>query len=186
MLVLCSSPTFYVSLCCGQGFSFLSIPRSYYGVLSIERLISGASLSEDLAQRVWSVCEEANIISADGAVSLEVSLLDLDRLFQSHTFLVEEQKHPIFETILTSRYCNLYNLLQDKITNDEYVGIVRNQILVDVQGSDILFQIFTCNVLQRGQRDEAPFFEFIQRRCSTTRTNDGSASKIKPGCGGFG
>jgi hypothetical protein len=51
--------------------------------------------------------------------------------------------------------------------------------LVDIQGEDLLYQIFTSNILQRRAGEEAPFFEFIQRVCS-------SCTAIKPGCGGFG
>ncbi len=162
------------------------IPRSYYGVLTIDHLISNATITADLARQVHRVCEEANIISSVGAVNLELSQSDLETLFQSYSFLNEEQKQSSFKAILNSRYSNLYTLLQDQITEDEYLGIVRNQILVDVQGSDILFQIFTCNVLQRNQGEEAPFLEFIQRVCSPSKTKDGSTNKIKPGCGGFG
>ncbi len=66
------------------------------------------------------------------------------------------------------------------------MAIVRNQILVDVQGEDLLFQIFTSNVLQRDAGDEAPFFEFIQRVCSERAGPDGRPRRVKPGCGGFG
>jgi hypothetical protein len=84
----------------------------------------------------------------------------------------------ILATILSSRYRNLLGLLGDTISEEVYMGIVRNQILVDVQGGDLLYQIFTSNVLQRNQGEEAPFLEFIQRVCSK--------NVIKPGCGGFG
>jgi len=54
------------------------------------------------------------------------------------------------------------------------------------QGDDLLYQIFTSNILQRNPGDEAPFLEFIQRVCSVC-TDDGScAQKVRPGCGGFG
>ncbi len=44
--------------------------------------------------------------------------------------------------------------------------IVRNKILIDVQGEDVLMQIFTGLVLQREPGREAPFLEFIQRLCA--------------------
>ena len=55
-----------------------------------------------------------------------------------------------------------------------------------LQGEDLLFQIFTSNMLQRAPGDEAPFFEFIQRVCSEYKCPDGCEVKLKPGCGGFG
>jgi hypothetical protein len=75
---------------------------------------------------------------------------------------------------------------KDHLSEETYVSIVRNQILVDVQGEDLLFQIFTTNILQRKSGDEAPFFEFIQRVCSECIGPDGCPRKVKPGCGGFG
>ena len=75
---------------------------------------------------------------------------------------------------------------KDHLSEESYVAIVRNQILVDVQGEDLLFQIFTSNVLQRDAGDEAPFFEFIQRVCSERAGPDGRPRRVKPGCGGFG
>lgn len=59
-------------------------------------------------------------------------------------------------------------------------------MLPSLQGEDLLFQIFTSNILQRNIGDEAPFFEFIQRVCSECVGPDGCPKKIKPGCGGFG
>ena len=76
-------------------------------------------------------------------------------------------------------------LAQDHLSKDSYVSIVRNKILVDVQGEDLLFQIFTSNILQRNNGDEAPFFEFIQRVCSECIGADGCPKTLKPGCGGF-
>ena len=57
---------------------------------------------------------------------------------------------------------------------------------MDVQTDDLLFQIFTSNILQRKPLDESPFFEFIQRVCSECTGPDGCPKKVKPGCGGFG
>lgn len=57
---------------------------------------------------------------------------------------------------------------------------------MDVQTDDLLFQIFTSNILQRKPQEESPFFEFIQRVCSECLGPDGCPKKVKPGCGGFG
>ena len=98
-----------------------------------------------------------------------------------------KHKDEIIERILLSRYLNLYKLLLEQLDESTYIGIVKNKILVDVQGDDLLFQIFTSNILQRESSDEAPFFEFIQRVCSQS-ISAGSCENItiKPGCGGFG
>ena len=89
-------------------------------------------------------------------------------------------------TLVTAFSSFFVSLLRNHISDEAYMGIVRNEILVDVQGDDILYQIFTCNILQRNVGEEAPFFEFIQRVCSECQTDDGCPVKFKPGCGGFG
>merc|ERR1711979_114217 len=66
-------------------------------------------------------------------------------------------------------------------STDIYLTIVKNGILVDVQDADILYQIFTKEILQRDPEHEAPFIETIQRMCAQK-----PGEKIKPGCGGFG
>lgn len=53
--------------------------------------------------------------------------------------------------------------------------IVRNKILIDVQGGDILLQIFTCKILHRDAQQEAPFLEFIQRVCGTCAAAPGDS-----------
>ena len=56
--------------------------------------------------------------------------------------------------IRRSRYSNIHKLLGEHLTEATYVDIVRNHILVDIQGQDVLYQIFTANVLQRKQRKD--------------------------------
>lgn len=177
-----------------QGFTFLKIPRSYYGILTTDYLASNAGIPEDLAARIFEICEQKNIVSLDGAVNLD---LDEDQLYTvlmseaidweaEHRKALEEKKDEIISAIFTSRYRNLFSLLRHHVSESTYMGIVRNEILVDVQGDDILYQIFTCNILQRNAADEAPFLEFIQRVCSDCKDEVGCQVKIKPGCGGFG
>lgn len=199
----------------GEGLSFLFIPRSYYGVLTPSMIVQNISWCSDAeAQIIWKACEATNIINPDGAVDLTLTKDDIEiRLFQRNStittlLLLEEdekyhleKKDKIIETILFSRYCNLYALLRNyNLPEQSYIDIVRNQILVDVQGEDLLFQIFTSKILQRRPSEEAPFFEFIQRVCGGSFCSPSSFEekgyynasdstkppKLKPGCGGFG
>lgn len=165
----------------GEGVSFLGIPRSYYGILRAEDL--EASCGPEGAEDIVTLLRQEGILSKDAAVNLDASPeslaatlssgLDGDSLevFEAHT-------EDIVHTILRSRYTNLYKLLRDEVSEETYMGIVRNKILVDIQGKDLLYQIFTSNILQRKAGEEAPFLEFIQRVCS--------AGSLRPGCGGFG
>jgi hypothetical protein len=173
----------------------LKIPRSYYGTLTWEYLVATARIPEDLASTLLEVCERNHVVSMDGAVDLGLEKEDISAILDSaedywgatHGKTYEEHKDSILGAILSSRYRNIYALLRHHVSKATYIGIVRNEILVDVQEDDILYQIFTCNILQRNPGDEAPFFEFIQRVCSECQNdNDGCPVKIKPGCGGFG
>merc|ERR1711878_51691 len=57
----------------------------------------------------------------------------------------------------------------------------------DVQGDDLLMQIFSATVMQRKAGEEAPFLELIQRICSQkVDPVTGKPKAVKPGCGGFG
>merc|ERR1711878_28386 len=57
----------------------------------------------------------------------------------------------------------------------------------DVQGDDLLMQIFSATVMQRKAGEEAPFLELIQRICSQkVDPVTGKPKPVKPGCGGFG
>ena len=91
--------------------------------------------------------------------------------------------HFVAASMVSKRLCSSS---QNHLSEQSYIAIVRNQILVDVQTDDLLFQIFTSNILQRKPQDESPFFEFIQRVCSECVGPDGCPKKVKPGCGGFG
>lgn len=175
----------------GEGFSFLSIPRSYYGTLTTKQLVD-AGLSSEFAATILELCENLQIMSIDGAVDLSMDENKVDRHLQSvldgspHYNEYMEKKERTIATILKSRYINLHSLLKNHIPESSYLGIVRNQILVDVQGEDLLYQIFTSNILQRNSGEEAPFLEFIQRVCSEEQKCSGCPVKIRPGCGGFG
>ena len=72
------------------------------------------------------------------------------------------------------------------IRQASYLRIVRNKILIDVQGEDVLMQIFTSVVLQRASGRQAPFLEFIQRVCAQGTDGADGGRPIRPGCGGFG
>ena len=167
----------------------MRIPRSYYGVLTAQQLTQGIvgdqsdAVSEVCAGAIMSCLESSNQLSKEGALDLEVGADELCLLLDSKLSgpLLDEfrdKKDGVLAVLLRSRYKNLYSLLRHNISEQQYLGIVRNQILVDIQGDDLLYQIFTCNIVQRNNGDEAPFFEFIQRVCSEC--------VIKPGCGGFG
>jgi hypothetical protein len=176
-------------VCATLGFTFLRIPRSYYGILTPKILMSdlpdgaGSRTIEICANEVIDCLHRSSFLTIDGALDLYVDREKIELALDNGISTTARQDYlanrdSIVTTILSSRYRNLRSLLGDTVSEADYLGIVRNQILVDIQGGDLLYQIFTANILQRSVGEEAPFLEFIQRVCSK--------DVIKPGCGGFG
>ena len=168
----------------GQGFTFLRIPRSYYGKFGLESFVKSTEVSSEVAQKVSQKLEESKLMTPAGIVTLDITKDQITNIVKD---LTGDKTDVAVSYILRSRYNNLYSLLRDHISEEQYLQIVRNQVLVDIQGQDILYQIFTSNILQKKAGDEAPFFEFIQRVCSAhSAVDSGKTAKIRPGCGGFG
>ena len=79
--------------------------------------------------------EASHCVAADGAVDLDLNKSDLTNIFDTAMppdLLQEYQrsKDNILEAILQSRYSNLHNLLGDHLSEESYLRIVRNKILV--------------------------------------------------------
>ena len=173
----------------GEGFTFLNIPRSYYGVLvlaDIEKFTGPVA-----AGAIWSALETSKAIGSEGDVDLNINKENIDELLTknltgSDLEAYQQRRGEVQDAILASRYKNLYSLLRDNLSEEKYLGIVRNQVLVDIQGDDLLYQIFTCKVVHREATHEAPFFEFIERVCSERVDEKGQPVKLRSGCGGFG
>jgi len=167
----------------GQGFSFLRIPRSYYGYLTKQSLET-EQVPADVATAVLEKLQAAGLMNKAGIVELEITAEQIEALALGKA--AKEHMSTIVTVVRRARYNNMYNMIGDSFAEEMYMKIVRNHILVDIQAGDILFQIFTSMVLQRKAGMEAPFLEFIQRVCSTKLGADGKAKPIRPGCGGFG
>lgn len=167
----------------GRGLSFLNIPAAYYGMLNAERDLSFVE-DQTVRGRIVHELQTAGILSVTGIVRIDVTDAQIT---QALAFI---ESVPMLDrlrsAIKRARYSNTYKLLGDHFNEETYLSIRRNNILVDVQGKDALFQIFSCNILMRDANDEAPFTEYIQRVCSQKKQADGACVPIKPSCGGFG
>ena len=168
----------------GEGFSFLNIPMSYYGFLSAERLAQDTGVTLDIASAAVAALQAASIVSSVGVVDIDSSA-DRVRAALAPT-AASAMADVLVPMILRGRYSNIYKLIGEGLQESTYVAIVRNNILVDLQGKDMLCQIFSSNVLQRAPADEAPFLEFIQRICYEGNDSHGQPIPMRPGCGGFG
>merc|ERR1712070_54245 len=149
------------------------IPKSYYGMLDTKRLAREAGLDLAAAEECVAACKSAGFVDARNIVDLGTTR------DQARTAGVPDSA---VEHVMLARYNNMHAMLQDHFTEEEYLQIARNNVLVDIQGEDILLQIFTQKVLQVEANHEAPFWEFIQRSCK----QKGEKLAFRPGCGGFG
>lgn len=165
----------------GEGFSFLKIPPTYYGRLSKSNL-QDAQLPDQVADHVLQALKEASLVSYVGCVNFDVTDEHITNAVASVSG-VEAHTESIIQVVKQARYNTLYRLLQDNLSEEEYLRIVKNQVLVDIQGRDVLFQIFTKSILQDAS-EECPFIEFIERRCLGASSEEAEFST--PGCGGFG
>jgi hypothetical protein len=167
----------------GGGFTFLQIPPSYYGYISASRLAKSSGLDTHDAEKCMVSLQSAGVVSSKGIVDLDAARPRVEAALRDAT----ANAKAVADHVLRARYGNLYELLGDRISEDMYLRIVRNNILVDIQGEDLLLQIFTAKILQRSSDREAPFYEFIQRVCSDALDPiTGKPKAIKAGCGGFG
>ena len=172
----------------GEGFTFLNIPRSYYGIFNAKALRKDVpAVSEEAAAACVAALHGAGLVDALGAVDLDIA----DEAITAALSGVElggdaELGGAVMASVKKGRYNNMHGLLGDNLSEEQFLQIVRNKVLVDLQAGDILFQIFTSCVTQREPGTEAPFLEFIQRVCGAKKGADGKPAPIRPGCGGFG
>eukprot|EP01126_Amoeba_proteus_P053792 TRINITY_DN6577_c0_g2_i5.p1 TRINITY_DN6577_c0_g2~~TRINITY_DN6577_c0_g2_i5.p1 ORF type:complete len:622 (-),score=112.09 TRINITY_DN6577_c0_g2_i5:202-2067(-) len=168
----------------GIGLSFLKIPRSYYGLLSEDDIIE-IGVEKETASGICAALRQSNLMDLGGIVKLDIKDEDIYSTLSKSVNEQEDTFLKIVQTIKKSRYVNMYKLLRETLTEETYLRIVKNQVLVDIQGQDVLLQIFTSNILQENVTDEAPFLEFIQRVCFKAGS-DSASTVLRAGCGGFG
>jgi len=171
-----------------KGLVFLTIPRSYYGRLTLADLSVAMDGCEESAAAVLSAVTADGLVDDAGIVKLDLAVGSVASSIRSANLpgLSESMLLAAAQVVERARYSNLYSLLRDHLNEEQYIEVVRNQILVDIKGEDCLYQIFTAPVLNAAPGEEAPFLEFIQRVCSNKCGPDGCALPVKPGCGGFG
>jgi len=167
----------------GRGLSFLRIPRSYYGILKRADLLQ-VGLSEAIVTKVLHELQRTELMTVGGVVRLDISDEEIISCLSSTEF-PGSVLPMLIDTIKKSRYINIYKLLGDCLTEETYLRLARNQVLVDVEGDGLLLQIFTRSILQDTVTHEAPFLEYIQRSCISKLSASGR-HLMKPGCGGFG
>ena len=146
--------------------TFLNIPRTYYGLLEPSLLACGGvdgelltadcpnGLTEEEAIEVISALRAAGLVDSAGALSLgaDAAALDAALLTGAPAYWADAPagtRAMVHAVLRRSCFVNLWKLMGDQLTEETYLSIVRNKILIDVQGEDVLMQIFTNVVLQR-------------------------------------
>lgn len=107
----------------------MSIPRSYYGVLTRDMLVKGLQnsdeqtehpkglLSLECASVVYDICVSERLLNDDSSLVLDITEEELKKIIgwripASHQQEYSCNREEIFKIILRSRYDNLYNLLR--------------------------------------------------------------------------
>ena len=113
----------------GEGFTFLNIPRSYYGRLTVEDMVSHTNASTDVCENVFKGLIESNLMDITGVVKLNITN---DEITNAVSSMINGMDEKFVFIIKKSRYANLYKLLRDHLSEESYLRIVRNKILVDI------------------------------------------------------
>lgn len=112
-----------------QGFTFLNIPRSYYGILTKDMLVKGVqngmasstnSLSLECASAVFDTCVSEGLLNDDFSLILDTTEDAISEILGSKVPDLHQEEYScnrdeIVKTILHSRYVNLYSLLRVSI-----------------------------------------------------------------------
>lgn len=101
----------------GEGFTFLNIPRTYYGLLDTDYLINNAKISETEANKVMSDLVSAGLCDEVGTVDLAV----YDGEGRTKLEQAVGGNPAVVEVVVRSLYRNMHSLLKDSITQDMYI-----------------------------------------------------------------
>lgn len=101
----------------GEGFTFLNIPRTYYGLLDKDYLIKEAKISESEANEYMSCLMKAGLCDDTGAVEIGV----YDEEGRAQLMKAVNGQKAVADAVVTSLYRNMYSLLRDSISQDMYI-----------------------------------------------------------------
>ena len=129
MVTLISRVNYYETVT-GEAFTFLRIPRSYYGRLTVNDLVNNTKLkSSTQAEELMNQLEREEVIDRHGICDLNVSEEKIRQaISKCKSFKFGEDVADIVKTVKRSRYVNLYKLLRDHLSESKYMEIVRNKI----------------------------------------------------------
>jgi hypothetical protein len=145
-----------------QGFTFLNIPRSYYGVLTRDLLMKGindgsnrgSKVSPECASAVIEICVSEGLVLDNYSLDLDVSRHTLNDVLAANipsscSEEYDQHKSFILDTIMRSRYVNLYYLLRVRCCSEWcivslFCSFSYTDLLLFCQGSS-LGGVLRCN-----------------------------------------
>ena len=151
----------------GEGFTFLNIPRSYYGRLTLKSMVDYTGATADVCEKAFNGMVKNNLMDVTGVVKLNITDAEIAGAVSS---LVGELVDKFIFIIKRSRYANLYKLLRDHLSESSYLKIVRNKVLVTFKEATcctrFLPQIY-CNVKRAKKHRFWSLFNGYARRKRT-------------------
>ena len=120
-----------------KGFTFLNIPRSYYGVLTEDMLVKGIAcngnnrpdvlLTAECAGAAFEACRSSGLLNDDSSVDLDATADSIretlrERIPRPHQDELHLNLDAVIETILRSRYVNLLKLLGVRRLSFEWIS----------------------------------------------------------------
>ncbi len=118
----------------GEGLSFLNIPRSYYGYLQPRHF---AQLESSEFDQMCTALHAAGIVDNGLVVKMSATRSEIEDVLTStdgFSSMGTVATKALVDGVLRGRYSNMTELLGDRFTEDEYLTIIENKILVDIQG----------------------------------------------------
>ena len=109
----------------GEGFTFLNIPRSYYGRLTLKSMEDYTGAPADVCEKAFNGMVKNNLMDLTGVVKLDITDAEIAGAVSS---VVGELADKFIFIIKRSRYANLYKLLRDHLSEPSYLKIVRNKV----------------------------------------------------------
>lgn len=112
----------------GEGFTFLNIPRTYYGLLDVAYLVSSANITEAEATKVFADLTAADLCDDVGTVDLGVYEAE-GRKKLEQVCSDAPNSALVVKAVVSSLYRNMYLLLKESISEEMYITYGRKLVV---------------------------------------------------------
>jgi hypothetical protein len=114
----------------GQGFTFLNIPRSYYGYLTLLDL-EKAKVPAGVGKAVMAELQEKALMNKTGIVNMDITTAQVEALEAAKG----GHKAAIAAVVLKARYNNMHKMLGDHFNEATYLKVccTRSPLYIDTR-----------------------------------------------------